>query len=251
MGKKIHGRFIKAQKAFGDMNDRVLESVSGVRVTRAYVQEKASMAEFQKMTNDVYEKNIGVVKIEAFFHPATQILTGLSYVIGLSYGTYLVFQQEISLGHLVSFNVYLGMLIWPMFAIGELINIMQRGNASLDRVEEILQYQEDVKDPQNPQKVEQPDGIKLDDVTFQYPTATTANLKAVNLTITRGDTIGIVGKTGSGKTTFIKQFLREYPLGDGTISISKVNMAEQTKDSGKGLDWLRTTGPYSLFEKYS
>ncbi|GIN73937.1 multidrug ABC transporter permease/ATP-binding protein [Bacillus sp. J14TS2] len=236
LGKRIHGRFMKAQKAFGDMNDRVLESVAGVRVTRAYVQEKASRDEFQTMTNDVYEKNMGVVKIEAFFHPATQILTGLSYVIGLSYGTYLVFQQEISLGHLVSFNVYLGMLIWPMFAIGELINIMQRGNASLDRVDEVLQYQEDVKDPQHPQEVEKPDGIEWGDVTFQYPSATTTNLKAVNLSIPRGATIGIVGKTGSGKTTFIKQFLREYPLGDGTISISNVNMEDQSKDQVRG--WL-------------
>ncbi|MCJ7841091.1 ABC transporter ATP-binding protein/permease [Lederbergia sp. NSJ-179] len=236
LGKKIHGRFMSAQKAFGNMNDRVLESVSGVRVTRAYVQEQASLTEFESMTNDVYEKNMGVERIEALFHPATQILTGLSYVIGLSYGTYLVFQQEISLGHLVSFNVYLGMLIWPMFAIGELINIMQRGNASLDRIDETLQYEEDVQDPKHPKHIELPGDIQWKDVTFRYPSATTNNLKQMNVSIPRGATIGIVGKTGSGKTTFIKQFLREYPMGDGDILISEVSMGEQTKDQVKG--WI-------------
>ncbi|MBW8348872.1 ABC transporter ATP-binding protein/permease [Bacillus sp. IITD106] len=230
LGDKIHTRFTAAQDAFGDMNDRVLESVSGVRVTRAYVQEKASEADFQKMTEDVYQKNISVERIDALFNPATKVITGISYIIGLSYGTYLVFHQEISLGHLVAFNVYLGMLTWPMFAIGELINIMQRGNASLDRVQETLNYEEDVKDPVAPKVIEQPENILLSEVTFRYPSSKTNNLANLNVHIKRGETIGIVGKTGSGKTTFIKQFLREYPLGDGDIYISDVNMKDQSKE---------------------
>jgi len=230
LGNKIHTRFTAAQDVFGDMNDRVLESVSGVRVTRAYVQEKASEADFQKMTEDVYQKNIHVERIDALFNPATKVITGISYIIGLSYGTYLVFHQEISLGLLVSFNVYLGMLTWPMFAIGELINIMQRGNASLDRVQETLNHEEDVKDPVVPKMIEQPESIQLTDVTFRYPSSKTNNLANLNVHIKRGATIGVVGKTGSGKTTFIKQFLREYPLGDGDIYISDINMKEQSKE---------------------
>ncbi|MBS4196959.1 ABC transporter ATP-binding protein [Lederbergia citri] len=230
LGDKIHTRFTAAQDAFGDMNDRVLESVSGVRVTRAYVQEKASENDFQKMTEDVYQKNISVERIDALFNPATKVITGISYIIGLSYGTYLVFHQEISLGHLVAFNVYLGMLTWPMFAIGELINIMQRGNASLDRVQETLNYEEDVKDPVAPKLIEQPENILLSDVTFRYPSSKTNNLANLNVHIKRGETIGVVGKTGSGKTTFIKQFLREYPLGEGDIYISDINMKEQSKE---------------------
>jgi len=117
-----------------------------------------------------------------------------------------------------------------MFAIGELINIMQRGNASLDRVQETLNYEEDVKDPAAPKLIEQPENIRLSNVTFRYPSSKTNNLANLNVLIKRGATIGVVGKTGSGKTTFIKQFLREYPLGDGDIYISDVNMKDQSKD---------------------
>src|SRR5699024_9595842 len=92
----------------------------------------------RNMTDDVYAKNIAVAKIDALFEPTMTILVGLSYTIGLGYGAMLVFENEISLGDLASFNVYLGMLIWPMFAVGELINILQRGNASLDRVNETM-----------------------------------------------------------------------------------------------------------------
>ncbi|NQD68931.1 multidrug ABC transporter permease/ATP-binding protein, partial [Bacillus haikouensis] len=149
-GARIHKRFTEAQDAFGELNDKVLESVAGVRVIRAYVQERADENRFSHLTEDVYEKNIEVAKIDSLFDPTIKVLVGLSYLIGLGYGAYLVFHQSITLGQLVSFNVYLGMLIWPMFAIGELINIMQRGNASLDRVQETLDYVQDVRDPELP-----------------------------------------------------------------------------------------------------
>lgn len=219
-GKLIHKRFTVAQNAFGDLNDNVLESIAGVRVIRAYVQEKADEQRFKNMTEDVYEKNIAVAKVDALFEPTIKILVGLSYVIGLGYGAYLVFHQMITLGELVSFNIYLGMLIWPMFAVGELINILQRGNASLDRVNEVLAYEEDVKDVQVPVALDIPEEIVFSHVTFQYPTANTANLQNINLKVKRGQTIGIVGKTGSGKTTLLKQLIREYPLGTGEILIS-------------------------------
>lgn len=219
-GKLIHKRFTVAQDAFGDLNDNVLESIAGVRVIRAYVQEKADEQRFKNMTEDVYEKNIAVAKVDALFEPTIKILVGLSYVIGLGYGAYLVFHQMITLGELVSFNIYLGMLIWPMFAVGELINILQRGNASLDRVNEVLAYEEDVKDVKEPVALDIPEEIVFSNVTFQYPTSTTENLRDINLKVKRGQTVGIVGKTGSGKTTLLKQLIREYPAGNGEILIS-------------------------------
>ena len=219
-GKKIHERFMNAQDAFGDLNDQVLESVSGVRVIRAFVQEEASEARFSAMTNDVLNKNIAVARIDALFEPTMKILVGTSYLIGLCYGGYLVFHNEITLGELVSFNVFLGMLIWPMFAIGELINIMQRGNASLDRVNETLGYKPDVADASAPEQVEEPSSLQFRNVTFRYPSSTVDNLRDVSFTLRQGQTLGIVGRTGSGKTTLLKQLLREYPLGRGAISIS-------------------------------
>ncbi|MGD6792709.1 ABC transporter ATP-binding protein [Metabacillus indicus] len=221
-GKKIHTRFTAAQDAFGDMNDQVLESVSGVRVIRAYVQEQADVNRFNELTDDVYKKNVHVAQIDALFEPTIKLLVGISYLIGLGYGAYLVFHNEITLGELVSFNVYLGMMIWPMFAIGELINIMQRGNASLDRINDTLSYEPDVKNAEQQVQVSSPKSIEFKHVTFRYPSSNVGNLNAVSFSVKRGETIGIVGKTGSGKTTIVKQLLRQYPAGSGEILISGV-----------------------------
>jgi ATP-binding cassette subfamily B protein len=235
-GKKIHERFMDAQDAFGDLNDQVLESVSGVRVIRAFVQEEASRERFSAKTNEVLGKNIAVARIDALFEPTMKVLVGTSYLIGLCYGGYLVFHNEITLGELVSFNVFLGMLIWPMFAIGELINIMQRGNASLDRVNETLGYKPDVEDATAPIHVEEPSSLQFRDVTFRYPSSAVNNLIGVSFKLRQGQTLGIVGRTGSGKTTLLKQLLREYPLGSGDISLSGASIGNLKMDDLLG--WI-------------
>ncbi|WP_404451621.1 ABC transporter ATP-binding protein/permease [Virgibacillus necropolis] len=223
-GGTIHKRFMEAQNAFGDMNNEVLESIRGVRVIRAFVQERQDAKRFAKMTDDVYQKNIEVAKIDALFEPTMKILVGFSYTIGLGYGALLVFENAITLGDLVTFNVYLGMLIWPMFAVGELINIMQRGNASLDRVNETLDYEADVKNPVSPKFVEQLDTIEYDHVSFTYPETEVKRLDDIYLHVKRGQTIGIVGKTGAGKTTLFKLLLRQYPGVQGKIKISGIDL---------------------------
>ncbi|PAK38096.1 ABC transporter ATP-binding protein [Peribacillus simplex] len=218
--KKIYKRFTDAQAAFGTLNDKVLESISGVRVIRAYVQEREDEKRFEEMTEDVYRKNLAVARIDALFDPTISIIIGISYLIGLGYGAYLVFQQAITLGGLVSFNVYLGMLIWPMIAVGELINVMQRGNASLDRVQDTLSYEADVKNSMGLGRITNPGNIQFNSVHFTYPSSTVVNLSDISVQLERGQTLGIVGKTGSGKTTFVKQLLREYPLGTGEIAFA-------------------------------
>ncbi|MGM0899326.1 MAG: ABC transporter ATP-binding protein [Bacillota bacterium] len=236
LGKKIHERYTLAQDAFGDMNDSVLESVGGVRVVRAYVQERSSEKEFQDMTQDVYEKNMAVERIDALFAPVTKVLTGISYVIGLGYGAFLVSEGTMTLGDLVAFNVYLGMIVWPMFAIGELINILQRGNASIDRVNETLDYKEDVVDPKTTKETGHPERIGFRDFGFTYPQSTSINLQGINLSMNSGQTLGIVGKTGSGKTTFVKQLLKEYPTGEGSLTMNGIEINELSKAQLR--DWV-------------
>lgn len=236
LGRLVHERYMKAQDAFGNLNDNVLESVSGVRVIRAYVQEKKDEMKFADMSEDVYAKNMHTAKINALFGPITTIGTGISYVVALGYGSVLVSNGELTVGQLVTFNVYLGLAVWPIYAIGELINVMQQGNASLDRVQETLDYKADVANPQTAAHIELPHSVQFKDLSFQYPTSQAANLKEISLSLKSGETLGIVGKTGAGKTTFIRQLLKEYPLEEGQLSIDDIDISSQTKE--QVLDWI-------------
>lgn len=236
LGKLVHQRYMEAQGAFGEMNDSVLESVAGVRVIRAYVQEEKDELRFADMSEKVYEKNIHTAKINALFGPITKLGTGISYVVSLGYGAFLVSSGELTVGQLVTFNVYLGLAVWPIFAIGELINVMQQGNASLDRVQETLRYQADVQEPSNPVLVLSPNEVGFQRLTFQYPTSQVSNLQDISLSLKSGETLGIVGKTGAGKTTFLRQLLREYPLSKGQLTIDGIDLTTQKKQ--QILDWI-------------
>ncbi|WP_431027923.1 ABC transporter ATP-binding protein [Lysinibacillus sp. LZ02] len=236
LGKIVHERYMVAQEAFGELNDSVLESVAGVRVIRAYVQETKDEQRFSHMSEDVYEKNMRVAFINGLFMPITKAGTAICYVVALGYGAVLVSNGELTVGQLVSFNIYLGLAVWPMFAIGELINVMQQGSASLDRVQETLDYEADVQNPVAPQKADTPHTIGFTDLTFQYPLSQVKNLQQISLHLKKGQTLGIVGKTGAGKTTFIRQLLMEYPLGEGEIVIGDIDLSKLTKE--QVLDWI-------------
>lgn len=233
LGKRIHKRYLISQKSFGDMNDSVLESIEGVRVTRAYVQEDKLNKDFKNMTESVVEKFMNVEKMDAFFQPITIIITAMSQVIGIGYGAFLVNSGEMTIGGLISFTVYLNMLVWPMFSVGILINIMQRGNASIDRVEETLNEAETVIDVEN--KGMPSHDIGMNSVVFKYPSSESINLNNINIILGKGETLGIVGATGSGKTTLIKQILKEYPTGDGEIVLGDTNINQISKSDLRSL----------------
>ncbi len=233
LGKRIHKRYLVSQKSFGDMNDSVLESIEGVRVTRAYVQEDKLNKDFKNMTESVVEKFMNVEKMDAFFQPITIIITAMSQVIGIGYGAFLVNSGEMTIGGLISFTVYLNMLVWPMFSVGILINIMQRGNASIDRVGETLNEAETVIDVEN--KGMPSHDIGMNSVVFKYPSSESINLNNINIILGKGETLGIVGATGSGKTTLIKQILKEYPTGDGEIVLGDTNINQISKSDLRSL----------------
>ena len=236
IGKVVHERFMTAQDAFGGLNDEVLESVAGVRVIRAYVQEDADQKKFADNSEEVFKKNMEVVKVNALFMPLTKIGTSICYLVAFGYGAVLVSNGDLTVGQLVTFTVYLGLAIWPMFAIGELINTLQQGNASLDRVHETLDTVDTVLNAEETQTINNPTTIGFDEFTFQYPLSQVTNLKRISLNIPKGHTLGIVGKTGAGKTTFIRQLLRQYPLGEGEITIGGVNLSKLPKE--EVLDWI-------------
>jgi len=226
LGKIMEVRYSEAQKAFGTLNNHVLDAVEGVRTIRAYVQEADYQQDFKKRTEAVYEKNLNVVKITALMQPAIKLLVAISFLVGFGYGIIFVFQNKITLGQLITFNVYLGMMIWPMYALNELVNIMQKGNASLKRVQEVLHTLPDIQNPEGSKPNQVPDEIRFEQVTFRYPSADRDQLQAVSFVIRQGETIGIVGKTGSGKSTLLKQLLREYPPGTGRLDVSGTLISE-------------------------
>ncbi|MGE6556716.1 ABC transporter transmembrane domain-containing protein [Exiguobacterium sibiricum] len=233
LGSQIHGRFMTAQDAFGTMNDQVVESISGLRVIRSFVQEDIDVKKFDAVTSDVFDKNMHVAKIDVLFEPIIKLLVGISYLIGLSFGTYLVFTNDITLGQLVAFNIYLGMLIWPMYAFGELINVIQRGTASLDRLQATMRVKPLITSTPVAD-VAIPETIVLSDLTFTYPGTKQPALRDINVTIEQGKTIGIVGPTGAGKTTLLRQFLREYPLGREMLQVNGIPYEDVALETVRG-----------------
>lgn len=216
-GKLLHERFYLSQEAFGKMNDHVQESVSGVRVLRSFVQEEADVEAFRQVSEDTLKKNINVARIDALFEPTINIIIGFSFLIGLGFGSILVIYSQISLGDLVAFNLYLGLLIWPMFAFGWLMNILQRGSASLSRLEELLAQQPDVNEEDEAITEVPPGDIRVNGLSFTYPDAEKPALTNISLQLEKGATLGIVGRTGSGKSTLCRILLHQYPLPEQAV----------------------------------
>ena len=226
IGKVMRRRFLQSQEAFGKMNDHALESISGMRVLRSYVQEADDVKAFDRVTKDVMNKNIQVSMLSSLFQPVISTLVGLSYSIGLGYGSYLVFHGEITLGQLVTFNIYLGLLVWPMISFGEFINVLQRGNASVDRIEKAFAQQPDVTNKALIIHKDHPTRIEMKELSFTYPGSTQPSLNQISFKVEQGETLGIVGRTGSGKSTLLKQLLRQYPITSGQLYLSDISIDE-------------------------
>lgn len=231
VGDLIHKRYLASQNAFGTMNDKALEYIVGVRVVRSYVRERSTQEDFFRMTEEVYEKNMAVERLGGLFIPTVKWMSSLSYAIAVSYGASLIARGQITPGNLVSFNVYLNYIIWPMLAIGEFINTMQRGHASLDRVTETLDYPQEIVSSSSDVCLDKVGSVEFEGYTFTYPKSEVPNLRKIDLKIAKGQTLGIVGQTGSGKTTLIRQLLREYPKGQGVLTIDDVDIERIDRES--------------------
>src|SRR3954453_5267690 len=225
-GRRIHARFEHIQRMFSDISSRVQENLAGVRVVRAYAQEQAQVEQFEVLNREYIRENIGLAKIQGAFMALLQALIGITFLLFLWGGGQQLMQGRISLGSFVMFNTYMGMLIWPMIAFGWVVNLMQRGTASLNRINEILHEKPAISAP--PEVSVHPASYSAE-IGFRDVSVRLGNRQAlnrINLNIAAGDTVAIVGHTGSGKTTLVNLIGRLIDPTEGSVSFGGVDLRQ-------------------------
>lgn len=230
-GTLLHKRFHKAQEAFSSLNDKTQESITGIKVIKTFGQEKEDIEDFRKQSEDVVKKNISVARVDSLFDPTISIIVGISFFLAISFGSKFVLKGELSIGQLISFTTYLGLLIWPMLAFGWLFNIVERGRASYDRVTVLLSEKAEIIDHENAIEQTPTGDIEYSIETFTYPGEKKPVLENIHLTLRRGETLGIVGKTGAGKTTLLKLFIREFESDNGFITFGGEKLDRYTMEA--------------------
>ena len=218
LGRKTHKAFGESQAAFSELNNKVQESVSGIKVTKSFGYQVDELKSFQTVNELTFQKNLQTMKYDSLFDPMVLLFVGSSYVLTLLVGSLMVQEGQITVGNLVTFISYLDMLVWPLMAIGFLFNITQRGKVSYQRIEELLSQESPVQDPEFPL-----DGIENGRLQYAIDSFAFENeetLTAIYFSLEKGQTLGLVGQTGSGKTSLIKLLLREYDVDKGAIYLN-------------------------------
>lgn len=219
-GKIMHERFRKRQEAVSDMADFVQESFSGVRVIKAFVRERAEFREFAKMNQHCKDKNLRVVKLMSVLMPLMEVIIGFSTLATLLYGGYLALAGDITLGRFVAFSQYVNMLVWPMIACGDGINMISQGAASIRRIQEIMEAEPEIFDQKNAVDLEQMKGeLTFSHLTFVHKGHSEPTLKDISLEVPSGTTLAIIGRTGNGKSTLVNLLLRLYNAEPGMIFV--------------------------------
>ena len=234
LGSKLHDAFRDSQAAFSAINDKTQESITGIKVIKTFGQEKEDLADFTEKIDDAIVKNKRTNFLDALFDPFITLIIGVSYVLTIIIGGRFIMEGTISLGQLVSFIAYIGMLVWPMFAIGRLFNVLERGNASYDRVNELLHEKTHIIERKDAIKTMAQGTISMKIDSFSYPKEDAVALENIQFSLQEGETLGIVGKTGAGKTTILKLLMREYDQYQGTISFGKHDIKNYTLDALMG-----------------
>jgi ATP-binding cassette subfamily B protein len=212
----------KHHEIYAEMTEKVLEAVEGMKVIRAYVQEENSLKSQYKAIDADIESWRYIVKFENWFNPLFEIIYGISYFLALSYGTYLIIHQEITLGDMITFLSYVGMLFMPIISISTIFSQLNNATVSADRFDEVMKTKPEVHDEADSQPILTFERIDFRNVTFQYPFDKKPVIKNIDFTIRNGQTIGICGPTGAGKSTLIRQLLREFKVTEGQIFIDGV-----------------------------
>ncbi|TWT16401.1 ABC transporter ATP-binding protein [Streptococcus sp. sy010] len=224
LSKKMHDSFKSANAAFSELNNSVQESVSGVKVTKSFGYQAAEFESFQKINQDTFEKNMTAMKYDVLFDPLVLLFVGATYVLTLLVGSFMVAQQKVSIGDMVTFITYLDMLVWPLMAIGFLFNMTQRGKVSYERIQKLLAQESDVQESEKPQA--QIKNGRLEYAIAQFAYEEQKTLSDIYFTLEKGQTLGLVGQTGSGKSSLIKALLREFDITDGEIKLAGHNIKD-------------------------
>ncbi|EOH85743.1 ABC transporter ATP-binding protein [Enterococcus villorum] len=231
LGTKLHDAFRESQEAFSSINDKTQESITGIKVIKTFGQEKEDLEDFEEKIEQAIVKNKRVNFLDALFDPFITLIMGLSYVLTIILGGKYVLDGTITIGQMVSFISYIGMLVWPMFAIGRLFNVLERGNASYDRVNELLHEKTHIVEQLGAIKTPAKGELNVDISAFYYPKEELPALKQIKFAINEGGTLGIVGKTGAGKTTIMKLLMREYDDYKGQIKLGNYSLKEYSLDA--------------------
>jgi ATP-binding cassette subfamily B protein len=222
-GRVIHDRFEKIQAMFSDISSRVQENLAGVRMIRAFVQEKAEMRRFEELNRAFIAQNIRLVRVQGLFQPLLEALIGVTFLVVLWVGGQQVLAGRISVGSFVMFNTYMGMLVWPMIALGWVVNLMQRGSASLERINDILHEQPSIAAPPDAVSLGAVRGeIEFRDVTVDYGSGPALN--GIDLRIPAGTTLAVVGHTGSGKSTLVNLLPRLFDPTSGAVLLDGIDL---------------------------
>jgi ATP-binding cassette subfamily B protein len=226
-GQQVHTRFEKIQEFFGHITARAQENFTGVRVVRAYAQEDAEIAAFNDLNRQYAERNLSLVRIDAMMRPLMQFLIGVGFVLIVWQGVPLAVRGELTVGEFAVFNMYLTRLIWPLIALGYVVNLYQRGTASLKRLNAIFKIRPAIADEVNVQSQPVIKGcIEFRDLTFSYKRNDEPVLQNINLKIDEGQTVAFVGRTGSGKSTLANLIPRLIEAPDGAVFIDGIQAKE-------------------------
>ncbi len=224
-GEEFERRFLKKQQSFANLSDHVQESISGERVIKAFVQEEKQLKEFEKINENNRQANLHVVKLMATFGPSLDFVVGFTYVVTIIYGGYLCMIGNITLGRFVAFNSYIGSLIWPMLAFGDSITSISQGIAGMRRLHQVFDEKAEIFDQENVDKSIVLQGkISLKNVDFAYSESLPNVLSDISVNIEQGETLAILGRTGSGKTTFVNLLCRVYDITSGSIEFDDIDI---------------------------
>lgn len=224
LGNKIHESYGKAQMAFGQLNNKVQESISGIKVIQSLGEEESDLKDFHHYVQNALKTNQRAYFWDSLFSPATTLIMGLAYVIAIGVGGWMIGHQELSVGQLVTLITYLGELVWPLFAIGTLFNTLERGRASYDRITNLLDEQPAWSPSTNKEFRFGPIEVNLK--AFQYPDGKTPVLQDIRFSVPTGRKVGIIGPTGSGKSTILRLLVRDFDQYQGKITLAGTDIRD-------------------------